>query len=164
MPTSIPLTSGLVAIVDDEDAAWAGQWSWHAAITRRGRDPIYARRHDGAGFLKMHRALLGVGAGQIIDHINGNGLDNRRCNLRICSPVENARNRRVNRASTSGFKGVTKVPCASPWRAQIKLRSRTKYLGWFKTAEEAARAYDAAAREHFGDFAWLNFSGEERAT
>ena len=105
----------------------------------------------------MHRLILGCGPGEEVDHRNGNGLDNRRGNLRPATHALNQANVRRVRAK-SGFKGVSRWvrPSPRPWRAHITVKGRMKFLGAFATPEEAARAYDAAARELFGEFACTN--------
>lgn len=106
----------------------------------------------------FHRAVMNPGAGEWVDHINHDKLDNRRSNLRVCSPGENNRNRRPN--SMTGYKGVYKNYKSNTFGASIKVDDKKTYLGSFKTAEEAARAYDAAAEQAFGEFAFLNFPVE----
>lgn len=105
----------------------------------------------------LHRVLMNPG-NLMVDHINGDGLDNRRVNLRLATNAENQRNRRLNRNSTSGFKGVTASGnVLNPWAAHIRHVGRRHHLGLFPTREEAARAYDEAARRLFGAFALPNF-------
>lgn len=153
---TIPLSRGLVAIVDDADHdAVSAQGSWYADPSR---GTFYARRNvwlDGRRCVgvKMHRFLTGW---DLVDHINGDGLDNRRVNLRAATPRENARNRRVRSDSLSGFKGVRRLSSGT-WIARIEVGGRRVSLGSFDTAESAALAYDAAAVEHFGEFARVNF-------
>lgn len=104
---------------------------------------------------KAHRIVLGLSAGDtcLVDHINRNPLDNRRSNLRLCSISQNNMNRQAT--SRSGFKGVS--PNGSGWAAHIKRDRKVRHLGTYRTKEEAARAYDAAAKSLFGEFAFLNF-------
>lgn len=110
---------------------------------------------DGVG---MHRVITSAPPGMEVDHINGNGLDNRRGNLRVCTKSGNQRNQRVqSRAKTSVFKGVSRWKKNNRWAAFIKLGGRPTYLGSFKSEVDAALAYDAAARKHFGAFARTNF-------
>jgi hypothetical protein len=105
----------------------------------------------------MHRQLIMPLKGLQVDHINGNGLDNRKANLRICTPSQNGCNRNRISRSQSGFKGVRWLKERCNWRAEIGLYSRHYNLGSFSSAIEAALAYDKAARELHGEFAHLNF-------
>lgn len=149
---SIPLTRGLEAIVDAADYERLAAVKWYAQPAHSGH---YAKRHVQSGGVRqdvyMHRVVLGVD--QTVDHINGNRLDNRRANLRVCDPAQNAWNRAGRGAL--GFKGIS--PNGSGWKAEIRARGKPRYLGSFRTPEDAARAYDKAAAELHGDFASLNF-------
>ena len=145
----IPLTQGLFALVDEADWALVAPFLWHAA---RRRTRVYAGTNSGA--LLMHRLLLGCDE---VDHIDGDGLDNRRSNLRACTDSQNNFNQRVRTYSASGFKGVTLDRRYGRWIAQIQANKRHYTLGTHATAEEAARVYDAAALRLHGDFARLNF-------
>jgi hypothetical protein len=150
----IPLSQGLVALVDDEDYDQASMHQWYAA---RVNGSIYAQRsarlpNGGQVTQKIHTHLTGW---PLVDHINGNGLDNRRSNLRPATKAENNRNKRRYRNSTSGFKGVSQRGNGR-WRAYIYVNGRRVGLGDHATAEAAARAYDAAAPVHHGEFARLN--------
>jgi hypothetical protein len=141
---------GRCAIVDIEDTAkvlghgWQVHKSGHVRCTTTRGTAVY-----------MHRLILDVPRGWSTDHINGNPLDNRKANLRVCTHAENMRNQRRHRDSKSGYKGV--VLSKGRWSASITVSGRQKHLGRFDTSEEAARAYDAAARELHGAFARLNF-------
>lgn len=99
----IPLTQGKFAIVDAEDYDWLMQWPWHANIIKGGL--IYVRSKVN-GYL--HRLIMKAERHQFIDHINGNTLDNRKCNLRLCNKSDNARNTGIRKTNTSGYKGVSK--------------------------------------------------------
>lgn len=153
----IPLTQGKFAVVDASDYEWLSQWKWllkdkrYAARGRRNSDP------PGGQFVYMRREVLGLGCGGDLrpDHINGDALDNRRCNLRACTQAENVRNRRPHRSGSLGFKGIRRQ--RSGFCAQIMVDGRRHYSGQFKTAEAAARAYDGMARKFHGEFACLNF-------
>lgn len=149
MAKQIPLTKGKVAIVDDEDYERLSKYKWHYS----GR---YARRTI-MGFKKisMHQDILGTYNG-VADHINGNRLDNRKQNLRVCSHAGNAMNRKViAKNNTSGYKGVRFE--YKKYRASIQYKGKRIHIGLFETAEEAARAYDKKAKELFGEFARTNF-------
>lgn len=151
----IPLTKGHFATVDDEDFETLSKLKWHAII--RGR-LMHARHWKNKVY--MHRHVMDVTDPKIfVDHINGDGLDNRRCNLRICSRMENGYNRGVPKHNKTGFKGVTLAACGKgeKWMAHITAQKRTLWLGAFSTPEEAARAYDEAARRLHGEFARTNF-------
>lgn len=110
--------------------------------------------------LKAHRVAWAMHYGEWpighIDHINGSRSDNRIANLRLATPAENARNRRLQCNNSSGFKGVSWDAEAKKWKAHIKTGGVKVNLGRFEDRSDAARAYNAAARDAFGDFAWLN--------
>lgn len=158
----IPLTRGYSAVVDTADAdrvVAAGPW----CAAPNGRT-VYAHRRvvrsNGIATTEgMHAFLTGVDR---TDHVNGDGLDNRRSNLRRATHGQNMANKVRYRNNTSGFKGVSRRQNGR-WFAQIQCQGNHRHLGYFATAEEAARAYDAAAVEAFGEFARLNFPQEIHA-
>jgi hypothetical protein len=152
----IPLSQGMFALVDSEDAEAVLQHKWYAHRDRRTFYVVrMVRRANGTqAKVRLHAFLTGW---SLVDHINGNGLDNRRVNLRAATRSQNAANRGPTRDNTSGFKGVTWNKQARKWRAKVKADGMWRHLGYHVTAEAAARAYDAAARELFGEFARLNF-------
>lgn len=148
MPTEIPLSRGLVTIVDDEDAAWLGRHKWSAQAARGGR--FYAIR--GYGIL-MHRLILQPPEGFHCDHIDNDGLNNQRSNLRLVTRCENAQNARRKSRNSTGYKGVSFD--GHRFVAQICANRQPRRLGRFKTAEEAYEAYCRAAAELHGEFARL---------
>jgi len=162
---SIPLTQGKVAWVDQADYADIVQFKWHAEKPGR-RDVFYASRGVGHGrgnrrIEKMHRRILGLspGDGLQVDHINGDGIDNRRRNLRVCTHAENHANLPPY-GGVSRFKGVSWYARHERWVASIHPRGDCIHLGYFDNEESAAHAYDRAAAIHFGGFARLNFPKE----
>lgn len=154
----LPLTRGKVAIVDEADFEIAASRKWYAAETAGGR--FYAASKPKGGIVYLHRLILGAPSNVTVDHVNGDTLDNRRANLRIATHSQNMRNSHVRRDNTTGFKGVWAPTKSSPkFKAYIGTAPHRRYLGRFESAADAARAYDAAASELYGEFAWLNFEG-----
>jgi hypothetical protein len=160
---SIPLTQGKVAIIDEEDDGKVSGYKWYAHVTRRkGVDLWYAWAKvpkDANGkrrTILMHRLLTDFQY-PMVDHTNGDGLDNRRENIRPCTPSQNQMNRINLTNNTSGYRGVVWRKDTQMWRAKIGKDGRHIYVGHFANPVDAARAYDDAARELFGEFARLNF-------
>jgi len=154
----IPLTQGKVALVDDADYDNVAKYQWYA---KSSYHQWYAVRHGYTTEGKrpcflMHRAIMEACRRQEIDHVNGNGLDNRRCNLRFCTRTENQRNR-WSTSGSSQYKGVGWHAQVCKWQAQIQIDGKVRYLGVFLNEEEAACAYDVAAHQYFGEFARCNF-------
>jgi hypothetical protein len=152
----IPLSKGKFAIIDREDLEFVMRYKWHCRISGKYKSTYYA--HSGSGGvlgIKMHTYILNCPAGMIVDHINGNGLDNRRSNIRICTYQENAYNRKKPTRGKSRFKGVH-LTKDGKWQVEIKQNKKTIYVGRFSTEIEAARAYNAKALELHGEFANLN--------
>lgn len=154
---TIPLSKGMVAVVDDQDYEYLMQWSWYALWNGRS---FYAAGSesfpDGTmDHFLMHRIIMRAQPGEFIDHKDLNTLDNRKTNLRRCSKGQNSMNARKRKDNTSGFKGVSKT-YDGKWRATIQINGRAKHIGRFETPIEAATAYDIAASQHFGEFALTN--------
>ncbi len=157
MVREIPLTRGLVALVGDEDFGVLNQFNWHA---NPGEKTFYAKRKTSSQpytNVHMHHQVLGVSAIQRVDHIDGNGLNNVRSNLRVATHGENARNVKIQKRNRSGFKGVSWETRSNRWKAAIQADKRCIFIGLFRCPEQAAHAYDAKAREVHGAFACLNF-------
>ena len=157
-PVEIHLSNGLIALVDADDLPLVSNYQWYG---KRGRTTYYAVAYvRGSGKkhgkkVRMHRLILGAPDGVFVDHIDGNGLNNRHSNLRLASPQENEANSR-GKGGTSCYKGVYRHADGG-WAAQIKVNRRSRHLGLFRTEEDAAWAYDRAAVLYFGTFARLNF-------
>lgn len=157
-PASIPLTRGMVAIVDAADMPFLTQWSWYAVPASDGSTFYAARSHiraDGEKRqLRMHNALMTPAQGLTVDHIDRDGLNNRRSNLRLANHRQNMANRRF-KPGCSGFRGVHKW--GKRWSANVSVDGKPTVVAVCDTALEAALAYDAAARTAYGAFAVLNF-------
>jgi hypothetical protein len=150
----IQLTQGKVALVDDSDFEWLNQWKWHAWCPNKNNKVFYAKRTS-QGIL-MHRVIMQAVVGELIDHGNQDGLDNRRNNLRKCTRGQNSMNRRSKEKSSSKFLGVCFDKVTKRWMVQIDHNRKHYFGGRFKTEVEAAKAYNKKATELHGEFANLN--------
>ena len=150
---TITLGDGFCAYVDAADYEWLSQFHWHM-------DNGYAIRREGSKTIYMHREIMKAPKGMIVDHKNRNKLDNTPDNLRVGTRQENLRNAGKRIGTTSRFKGVSRKKGRDVWTAQIGIDRDVKSLGTYYDEIEAARAYDQAAVEHFGEFARLNFPEE----
>lgn len=183
-------------LVDAEDWERVSQHKWHVRRNKNQNgwcDQFYVRtmmpmpegkwytytskkglsyKHQQQRSLHLHRFLMDVPGNMVVDHISGDTMDNRKSNLRICTLVENFRNRKRNKNNTSGYKGVHYAKKAkdmirefsNPWIARISLDGKRKFIGSYNTPEEAGKAYDAFAKEHYGEFARLNFPEENNVS
>jgi HNH endonuclease len=160
----IVLTQGQTAIVDDDDFERLSERKWNAAWSGSNCS-FYAQSNINSEIsptrqrtIIMHREIMRVEHGYVVDHINRNTLDNRRCNLRICDRRENALNRNLQRNNKSGFKGVKKHTQCERWMATVQRDRMRKYLGLFESPIEAAEAYDDEVVKLHGEFAVTNHS------
>lgn len=162
----IILTKGYKALVDDDDFEIVNQFSWHAAV-KKATGKVYAYAYIGGGRknshkMSMHRLLIEVSDGHFIDHIDGNGLNNCRNNLRTCSQWQNSanrgkpENRQSNRKPSSRYKGVHKPKQTRKFAAGIMSLYVETHLGYFESEIDAARAYDTAAQRLHGNYAVTN--------
>jgi len=144
----IMLTQGKVALVDDDNYEWLKQFKWSTYRKRAGL--FYAKRgfrqNGKREWESMHRRIMKAKPGQQIDHINGNGIDNRKENLRICTQSVNQQNRHIPRG-LSMYQGVSWSEQGKKWQAQITKDRILNHLGYFEKEEDAARAYNRKALE-----------------
>ena len=153
---TIKLSQGLVAIVDDEDYKYLNQLKWFVS----GGKKKYASRHHYVNgkdkIIRMQHLIMKTPKGKLIDHINGDSLDNRKENLRICTKADNNRNVGIRKDNKSGYKGVNYRESHKKFRAYISLNRKIFHLGYYNTVKEAALAYNEAAKKYHGEFAFLN--------
>lgn len=147
------------ALVDDADFERVCRFRWHYRRARSERENFYAcTSTKDQRNIYMHRFILGVEVGFIVDHVNADGLDNSRANLRICNLSQNNANT-ILPANNSGYRGVYRK--GASWCAEVGGRGRRKIVGLFKSPVEAALARDRAALREYGEFATLNFPSRE---
>ncbi|MGL6208700.1 MAG: hypothetical protein ACRC14_02580 [Paracoccaceae bacterium] len=158
----VPLTKGYEAIIDAVDVPLVEGWNWRAQVSRRPDGSIravYATREaheDGKSCaVYMHRTLLSVTPETDGDHIDGNGINNRRANLREATAAQNQHNQRTRADNTSGVKGVDWNKGRQKWRARIKINKQSVLLGLFTSIADAAKAYADASAKHHGKFGRL---------
>lgn len=164
MAIEIPLTKNHVAIVDSQDAERVKQLKWHSSVRPHTVYALAAPTRKTHVYL--HRFILGAKPGEHIDHIDGNGLNNTRTNLRVVTRSQQSCNTRKGkgqiRKGTSKYKGVYLNKARGRYYAKIHIKGTCIGLGSYQIEEEAARAYDAAAKQFFGEYARLNFNEESR--
>jgi len=160
----IKLTQGQVTLVDDEDYDYLNQWKWHVGVRKKKTGALYYACRTLNDYINMkfskiymHRIIIKLIDKEECDHIDGNGLNNQKINLRKCSHAKNLTNRKS--WGYSRYLGVSICKKEKYYYiiASIKINGKDKYLGSFKTEEEAAKAYDIAAKIHHKEFANTNF-------
>lgn len=159
MSKYIQLTKGQQTLVDDEDFEYLNQWRWHTSYygyANRRRHIKSSRKDQKFEMIKMHRLIMGAPTGMYVDHINGDKLDNRKSNLRVCTNAQNSANQQLRAANTSGYKGVTLDKRRGKWIAQIRINYKNNFLGYFDDKIEAAQAYNRKAKEVWGEYAKIN--------
>jgi hypothetical protein len=150
----LTLSKGYVAVIDASDVLLVGQYCWS---TLENRNSIYAMRNSshnrGPRTLLLHREIMGAPKGMMVDHIDGDGLNNRRSNLRLATNAQNLWNTGRRVTNSSGYKGVSFDKQKGKWHARIRRFKKYYHLGFFDNPEQAHQAYVSAAKEFHGEFA-----------
>lgn len=158
----ILLTQNQIALVDDEDFDFLMQWKWYVVVERKKY--LYVARKQKAEEYKlsgirksifMHRQIMTASSEELVDHRDGNGLNNQRSNLRVCNYKQNMYNS-ASWGEYSKYKGVSWHKRKNKWISSITIEGKRFHLGYFDSEEDAARAYDEQAKKYHGDFARLN--------
>lgn len=149
------------ALVDEDDYGLVSGYRWQLVEHGVHQITLYAGGSRNGVWIQMHRLIMSPPRDMAVDHIDHNGLNNCRSNLRIATQAENARWRRADQDALSKYKGVYATSRGGRWVASIRCNGIRENLGSYATEEEAARVYDHRARQLFGEFAWLNFPDEQ---
>lgn len=151
---TIALTKGRYALVDDADFEWLNQWKWSFVNRNAGYAQRNAQREAGGReWIKMHRLITECPKGMVVDHINGNPLDNRRSNLRVCTQQQNCLNTKVSKNSRSGYKDIFWMKDKNRWLVQIMYKGEKTDGGYFIELSEAIEVRDRLIQELHGEFA-----------
>ena len=150
----VELTKGLKTTIDDRDV-WILEGNKWVASGNTDKERFYAVRGKGKTRVSLHRVLLDAPKGMQVDHIDGDTLNNRRNNLRLCTSQQNTFNSK-KKTSASKYKGVWYNKRLKKWTSRLMINGKNLYFGLFDTEEGAGIAYNEGAREHFGEFARLN--------
>ncbi len=149
----VPLTRGYESVIDAADVHLVDSWNWYARVKQHTNYAVRNNYQEGTRRnAYIHRVVMAAPDDMHVDHINGNGLDNRRSNLRIATMSQNLRNQRLSKLNTSGFKGVCFDKGTGRWLAQIVLHGKNHFLGRFVTPELANAAREAASEKLHGEF------------
>lgn len=146
----IKLTKGGFVLVDNEDFEWLNQWKWYCQVSSGIK---YAARRNKAQIIYMHRLILGTPHNKSTDHINHNGLDNRKENLRVSDIVTNGYNRRLGKNNKSGMIGVSWNSQLKKWKVNIQANKKRVHLGYFKSKRKAFGTREEAKKKYFGEYA-----------
>jgi len=149
------LSQGKYAMVDADDYGWLSKWKW--SLTARRSGLCYAYRVVDGHSIQMHRLITDAPPRMEVDHIDHDGLNNSRSNLRVCTHQENIWNNAKRPWGKSGYWGVCFIPRIYKWEAMIGIDYHVIHLGYFDAPEAAALAYDEAARKYHGEYAKQNF-------
>lgn len=162
----IPLTRGYVALVDDDDYERVSVYKWHVDSRGMRQNTVYATRAlpapDRKKSQQLHRLIMNAPADLDVDHIDGNGLNCQKSNMRLATAAQNSHNRKKNRNNTSGYKGVHWVESRKKWRSEIKIQNKKISLGNFSDVLDAAKAYQDAAIKYHGDFARFDVAPKDK--
>lgn len=157
----IPLTKNYYLIIDEKDFNLVSKHKWRAD-DRHKKCTVYAitdlHINKKRTTISVHRLIMKPLKTKQVDHVNGNGLDNRRCNLRVCTHSQNQMNKRPKLNSEHKFKGIFWIQKISKWKSSIYVNGKGLHLGLFSSEIKAAKAYDKSAKKHFKEFAKLNFN------
>lgn len=167
----IKSTNGYRIKVDNEDFEWLNQWRWQAVEAKNGKRRVRRqfRENGKMKHVSMHRVVMKAKKGKVLDHVNGDQLDNRKFNLRFCTIQQNNWNTGISKRNTSGLKGATyaysryrsggkmvKVKRKKPWLSQFSINGKNHFLGYYKTAKEAHKKYVKMTIKHHGEFCFYN--------
>lgn len=163
----IPLSNGMFTVIDLVDYEKISGRKWHALHGWRNKTwyaqcNLYDADTKAESSCALHRFLMNAASGEMVDHKDGDGLNNRRDNLRIATRSQNSQNSTKRKNCSSQFKGVCWYPPTRKWVGQLRVAGKRIYLGYFQNEQAAARAYDAAAIKYFGEFALLNFPDQNQ--
>ena len=149
----VQLTQNKFTIVDDGDYEYLNKYNWYVAKSKYSYYAAFDRRNKKINkTIYLHRIIMNCPDGKFIDHINGNGLDNRKENLRICNKSQNSGNSKLRTDNTSGIKGVSWDKRNKKWVVRIKMDGKHKFLGYFSNKYYAKNVYEKVAKGYFGEF------------